>query len=1852
MSSELFSTVENLLHLSSALETKNDDSFAEGALTLKQLIGVHESLLNSVLQTPQNKESIQYTGDGESKPNSDGSIEMIVNGLVEDEKDADICVSLLSSEKDDSKILLVVQYLLRLSKPRSSPEDPFLFLDGLKNVTFPLLLNSPQYDGLLRDAIMDASFSSIDSQTAHENNPIVLEQLESFLELVSLSTIEMLNSPTNVDRKEAENTSLSRINAIVNISSRIYERLLNICNQDNSQRDLVLKYIHNLIMSILNSLCFYSDKSKRLKVNGKTNMLMRPITAVLLPAILENGGLDNEGHAQRIDELWCFICFLVDPVPASTNHTADVDSVHDSKRKCRSWEKTASSVSSALLCVMASEIHSTQLILPTGRESTQNARVTIIQHPTFWNFIQTSLTTGNEIIPGTKGGVGFHGHSKSIFNPYQHNREGVEGNLMEIDYESDADVDQMVRRRAIHVLSIVIDKMSQEMKGMKSGSVSEKDRGNIDVWKKYIMCFEALEMEAEVHLVEQVWSTVLELCDACVNRDNNGNCDTSNTLPNISWDWVGALFARVLMSHSPTLRKLGLFRLFMGEAGIKVENPNGNQNEVGADGSQENVSQRDAGSPKTKKKKAKSKKNGRNGKAIPKPAPINTMSPGFLLNCLIPSYDSLASSVGTGVNFEVNGKVRNNDLAKMLPFFLTQYTEALLNEKSNEELQVFMEGLLSEKFMLSIKIRSLVLIFKSVLEAWKGDQSIKITLSKECLKKGVVAFHKAFHNGAVVFDFRQSLLLAFSKILSLSVLASNEKPDPELILDTLALYPASEELTEPSKAEVEMTTALNLWVCSFGEGWAAHAGAACASSFISGDLVPFHEGNEKGLVVTTYLERQRGASIAKLCALSGASGDHSPSALLWPSINKGLQFSAPLGQDNFPFSQQFSQKVARSIILLQYGCQERVLSGVGHGDLVLDKDGNMLPLPPTIELVLSRSINFTLDQLRRVSICNYEANSSASKSNSGGRSTKSGEFSRHFNLLIKQLIVLQKSYPSSVTIVGALNKLLRSSVDSVTSANEVMQKGEHSLENSIDLLKNMSIIYGTLTIGAEVGKKDSEAEEEKEHSSNIVEICCSFLDMKFGNMSSESNDEAMWQVKAMRSIFELAKWGCLYFLVPMAYDLSLLSAPASREFHDHILKVALDSVNACPENALPILFDTAVSSIKQHLNMLTMDEKLKSNAYAKNIARIIETLFSVMNDTRKNSTRAHMLNVTCSLIFSPQLVSDEFNYLQHIKNKGGKVNMRVNAPIFQAFRKLIEQAGSSKPHISKYAMSYISVGWLGNQQDSAKIGSAAIPYRQDIAKLLIHKEEKLDKSNSHQEGLVKTFNEGDAATLPDGVPHSSMARAFLMVFISKLPNPDKMGSDVLTKFCHYLIMWLLDNVCLVNERTGKVLLTTGSVEYVQKIRAWQSLCMLHRFVTPDIAPEVMKKVFEALNPHLHGPIRYFVEVFTIQISRSNPLVFVELFRKEIKRCDITQQHVSSLMIIGGNLFVGEYSDLFIKSITENNAIILRDVIAGSVPWLSSTQGFSRAIAQLLVHKLIPLAKGHIIQDNDSFFLDTIFKFLETNNEMKRLRNKQSSFFNSYDVDTVCTPEGMFGFCIDSGEESNPPHLVEVVKKCLVDISTEREGSDTPEWKQLEDEMEPFMQENDDSLVNFQRKILPVDTLNLTLEDQKKTQARNAAGRKRQSLIVCASLIDKVTNLAGLTRTAEIFAAEKIIVPDATVRKMDNFKSIAVGAEDWIDVEECKEANLLQWLKARKKEGYSIIGIEQTNSSSCLSHVQFDQKSVLLLGKEKEGIPVQFLQFVDKCVEIPQLGIIRSLNVHVSGAISVWEYTKQMMMRSK
>lgn len=39
-----------------------------------------------------------------------------------------------------------------------------------------------------------------------------------------------------------------------------------------------------------------------------------------------------------------------------------------------------------------------------------------------------------------------------------------------------------------------------------------------------------------------------------------------------------------------------------------------------------------------------------------------------------------------------------------------------------------------------------------------------------------------------------------------------------------------------------------------------------------------------------------------------------------------------------------------------------------------------------------------------------------------------------------------------------------------------------------------------------------------------------------------------------------------------------------------------------------------------------------------------------------------------------------------------------------------------------------------------------------------------------------------------------------------------------------------------------------------------------------------------------------------------------------------------------------------------------------------------------------------------------------------------------------------------------------------------------------------------------------------------------------------------------------------------------------------------------------------------------------------------------MQLLDFCLEIPQFGVTRSLNVHVSASIAIWSYVRQLQCK--
>mmetsp|Transcript_9819 Transcript_9819/g.23019 ORF Transcript_9819/g.23019 Transcript_9819/m.23019 type:complete len:388 (-) Transcript_9819:19-1182(-) len=151
----------------------------------------------------------------------------------------------------------------------------------------------------------------------------------------------------------------------------------------------------------------------------------------------------------------------------------------------------------------------------------------------------------------------------------------------------------------------------------------------------------------------------------------------------------------------------------------------------------------------------------------------------------------------------------------------------------------------------------------------------------------------------------------------------------------------------------------------------------------------------------------------------------------------------------------------------------------------------------------------------------------------------------------------------------------------------------------------------------------------------------------------------------------------------------------------------------------------------------------------------------------------------------------------------------------------------------------------------------------------------------------------------------------------------------------------------------------------------------------------------------------------------------------------------------------------------------------------------------------------------------------------------------------------------------------------------------------------------------------------------------------QSVIVLASLLDKGSNIGGLARTCEVFRMSKLVVADKRKLEADKlFKTMSVTADKWLPIAQVRPGQLDEFVRGVRARGYSLVALEQTRGSVPLQQAKLPKRMVLVLGNERLGLPHEVLSAVDMCIEIPQLGMIRSLNVHVSASIVLWEYTKQ------
>jgi tRNA guanosine-2'-O-methyltransferase len=179
---------------------------------------------------------------------------------------------------------------------------------------------------------------------------------------------------------------------------------------------------------------------------------------------------------------------------------------------------------------------------------------------------------------------------------------------------------------------------------------------------------------------------------------------------------------------------------------------------------------------------------------------------------------------------------------------------------------------------------------------------------------------------------------------------------------------------------------------------------------------------------------------------------------------------------------------------------------------------------------------------------------------------------------------------------------------------------------------------------------------------------------------------------------------------------------------------------------------------------------------------------------------------------------------------------------------------------------------------------------------------------------------------------------------------------------------------------------------------------------------------------------------------------------------------------------------------------------------------------------------------------------------------------------------------------------------------------------------------------------PLQTKSSTWQNLVKTSVTTTSSQPpSQSLIILASPLTHPINLGGVSRASEVFGVSSLLIPSLSIVAQRDFTSTSVSSQHHLDIRELPAPDIGAFCRTKRGEGWKVVGCEQTSDSVILGDYKgwkWPKRCILVLGSEREGIPADVLAECDDCVEVPQKGEIRSLNVQTAGAIAMFEWNRQ------
>jgi tRNA (guanosine-2'-O-)-methyltransferase len=167
-------------------------------------------------------------------------------------------------------------------------------------------------------------------------------------------------------------------------------------------------------------------------------------------------------------------------------------------------------------------------------------------------------------------------------------------------------------------------------------------------------------------------------------------------------------------------------------------------------------------------------------------------------------------------------------------------------------------------------------------------------------------------------------------------------------------------------------------------------------------------------------------------------------------------------------------------------------------------------------------------------------------------------------------------------------------------------------------------------------------------------------------------------------------------------------------------------------------------------------------------------------------------------------------------------------------------------------------------------------------------------------------------------------------------------------------------------------------------------------------------------------------------------------------------------------------------------------------------------------------------------------------------------------------------------------------------------------------------------------------------DRRIKKIRSVIEARQSSITVVLENIHDPHNVSAILRTCDSAGIPKV----SLLYNIEPFPKIgkksSASAFKWVEREKYKSVD--ECYNRLRKEGFKIYSSQVSDDSKDIYNLDFTGSTAIVFGNENRGISEEAAKFADERFVIPMYGMVQSLNVSVSAAITIYEVVRQRRLK--